>query len=166
MRAGSKWSCTNPVNDNWIEGDLYNSLSMTAALVHTTLYTRLCTHGLVHTTCTRGLSTHGDLGHVACTLRSVHHGHPRQYTGLYTAVCNHDLYTMACTHGLYTWPVHMACTHGLHTRPCTRVTDCQVRVPRFGETALSTRSSWCVRRSRQCKHFKNQCTLAHLGLTA
>ena len=30
MRAGSKWSCTKPVNDNWIEGDLYNSLSMTA----------------------------------------------------------------------------------------------------------------------------------------
>ena len=41
-------------------------------------------------------------GHVACTLRSVHHGHPRQYTGLYTTVCNHDLYTMACTQDLYT----------------------------------------------------------------
>ena len=127
MRAGSKWSCTNPVNDNWIEGDLYNSLSMTAALVHT----RPCTLGFVHTafvhtTCTRGLSTHGVLGHVACTLRSVHHGHPRQYTGLYTTVCNHDLYTMACTHGLYTWLahttlytwlVHVACTRGLYTWP-------------------------------------------------
>src|SRR6516165_9775784 len=83
MRAGSKWSCTNPVNDNWIEGDLYNSLSMTAALVHTTLYTRLCTHGLV-ATCPK----------TPCVLR------PRVQV-----VCsNHDLYT---------WPVHMARTHGL-----------------------------------------------------
>ena len=31
-----EWICTNPVNDNWIEGDLYNSLSVTAALVHMT----------------------------------------------------------------------------------------------------------------------------------
>src|SRR6516225_1639093 len=123
-------------------------------------------------------------GHVACTLRSVHHGHPRQYTGLYTTVCNHGSRAGSrknrssgfCASRKDTWPVHYglyttdthdstractprsvitACTHGLYTRlvytrPCTGVTDCQVRVLWFGETALSTRSSWCVRRSRQC----------------
>ena len=145
MRAGSKWSCTNPVNDNWIEGDLYNSLSMTAALVHTTLYTRLCTHGLVHTTCTRGLSTHGDLGHVACTLRSVHHGHPRQYTGLYTTVCNHDLYTMACTHGLYTWLAHttLHTRHGL-PRPCKQ---------HLNAFAITTRSFECFGLGQRPRHI-------------
>src|SRR6516165_8183383 len=76
-------------------------------------------------------SVHAVLEHAACTPRSVH-------------AATRDLYTRGS--------VHVACTLGLSTRGLQTV--CQIYLhTQCIQTALSTRSSWCGRRSRQYKHF-------------